>query len=249
MRHTKSTNASGIRLYLLRHGQTEFNALDVIRGCLDVPLDKTGYQQAQNLAYMLHWQSLNRVVSGPLLRARQTAALIAEESGLEVEIDRAFMDRDYGRWTGWPRSRVNAMFGHVDNAPDIEDFSRFSDRVNRALMRIVETSNSGDSVALVGHKALNRAILAALFPYTFERAQSITQRTGCWNVCEFDGLHWTMGVIDGLPQEVPDVVGRMGWRPRPVRDGAELNGRGKSASAVDRVVSDADASREAGRRI
>ena len=245
MRHTKSTHASGIRLYLLRHGQTEFNALDVIRGCLDVPLDKTGYLQAQNLAHMLRWQPLSRVVCGPLLRARQTATLIAEGCGQDVEVDAAFMDRDYGRWTGWPRARINAMFGHADNAPDIESFDTFSDRINRALMRIVETSHPGDNVVLVGHKAVNRAILATLFPYTFERPQSITQHTGCWNLCEFDGTHWTLGVIDALPQDASDAVGRMSWQARPLQNESPLPGAGKRAATGDGIVN----GHEAGRRI
>lgn len=73
-------------------------------------------------------------------------------------------------------------------------------------MRIVETSNPGSNGVQMGHKAVNGAIPAALFPYPFGRPQGTTQRSGCWNLGESDGVHRTLGVIDGLSQQHEPVL-------------------------------------------
>lgn len=214
MRPIEHTAINGTRLYLVRHGQTEFNALDIIRGCMDIPLNETGHGQAKRLARMLEGKSISRVVSGPLTRARQTAAHIAGASELDYEVDEDLLDRDYGPWTGWSRAQVNSAFGHADNAPDIEPYESFSSRVNAALSRIVGEARPGETVVVVGHKAINRALLSDLFPYSLSEPRRITQRTGCWNLCEFDGTHWTLGVIDALPSDEAYTARQLVWEAR-----------------------------------
>lgn len=87
-------------LILVRHGRTAANAQGLLCGRLDVDLDATGERQAAAVAEVL--ANVGRVVSSPLLRARRTAAAIAQRAGLgsDVAIDERWIEVDYGAYDG-----------------------------------------------------------------------------------------------------------------------------------------------------
>lgn len=88
-------------LILVRHGQTVINAGGLLQGRIDPALDATGERQAAALAVALAQRHPNaRVVSSPLVRARQTAAAIAGALGADVAIDERFIELDYGDFDG-----------------------------------------------------------------------------------------------------------------------------------------------------
>ncbi len=91
-------------LIIIRHGRTEANATGRLLGRLDVPLDELGERQAAQLATSLRATTdrIDRVVSSPLLRARQTA----DNLGLPVEIDERFIEVDYGEYDGMPMADI-----------------------------------------------------------------------------------------------------------------------------------------------
>jgi probable phosphomutase (TIGR03848 family) len=88
---------------LLRHGRTTANTGGVLAGWTPgVGLDETGVQQAQAVADRLAKVPLAAVVSSPLERCRQTAALLVAGRGLEVRTDERLGEAHYGEWTGRP---------------------------------------------------------------------------------------------------------------------------------------------------
>lgn len=91
-------------LILVRHGRTSANAAGLLQGHVDNPLDPLGMLQAQAIAAALQGLDRPRVVSSPLLRARQTAAALQ----LPVEIDERFIELDYGGLDGVPTREVDA---------------------------------------------------------------------------------------------------------------------------------------------
>ena len=92
-------------LVLVRHGRTEANAGRKLQGLLDLPLDEVGMQQAADVASWLG--TPDRVISSPLLRARQTA----EAFGLPYEVDERWVDFDYGSLDGLAISDVGEDVG------------------------------------------------------------------------------------------------------------------------------------------
>ena len=73
------------KIILIRHGQTEWNLLDKLRGRSEIELDDTGMKQAQATAeHIATWQ-VSAVYSSPLQRAMTTAQIVAQRFGLEVE--------------------------------------------------------------------------------------------------------------------------------------------------------------------
>ncbi len=94
-------------LTLLRHGESEGNATDIIQGQSDFPLTPKGVQQARTLA--ARWQTLQASIDGPLFetviaspltRARQTAEIIAGGLNLPVELDAIWIERGFGNLDG-----------------------------------------------------------------------------------------------------------------------------------------------------
>ena len=83
-----------------RHGQTAVNAGGRLQGRLDEPLSELGAAQAAALANLFASEPVTRVVSSPLMPARDTAAAIAARHGLTVEIDERLIELDYGAWDG-----------------------------------------------------------------------------------------------------------------------------------------------------
>ncbi|MEV2225103.1 histidine phosphatase family protein [Nocardia vinacea] len=108
------------RAFLARHGRTARNADGRLRGLSNPPLDEVGLAEAHRLATVLTAEKPTAVVPSPLQRAVATGQAIASAAGIEVTVDGRLNDRDYGPWTGHPRSEVEERFGSVDSAPGVE---------------------------------------------------------------------------------------------------------------------------------
>lgn len=93
-------------LIVVRHGRTATNAAARLLGRADPPLDEVGVAQAAAVAGRLADLGVARVVSSPLLRARETAAAIAHAAGVEVELDDRWIEVDYGVLDGMPLADV-----------------------------------------------------------------------------------------------------------------------------------------------
>ena len=88
------------RVYLIRHGTTNWNQGEIFRGRVDCRLNGVGRAEAQALAPHFEAIPVDRVYSSPLSRALETAHLLAARRGIPVLIDPAFMDMDFGEWQG-----------------------------------------------------------------------------------------------------------------------------------------------------
>jgi probable phosphoglycerate mutase len=100
-------------IYLVRHGQTEFNRERRIQGHVDSPLTELGVRQAKAVARLLAdlirdpdgW----RIVSSPLGRARSTAEIVAGKlGGLPVELDARLQEMSWGSFDGRLRAEMEA---------------------------------------------------------------------------------------------------------------------------------------------
>ena len=94
-----------LRLLLLRHAQSTWNAEGRWQGHADPPLSPEGKQTAKAAAPQ--YSHISRAVSSPLVRATETAEIIAESSGTShVATNPGLTERDLGEWTGLTRSEV-----------------------------------------------------------------------------------------------------------------------------------------------
>jgi len=91
-------------LYFIRHGQTDWNLQKKIQGITDIPLNETGIREAQSAAIEIAKKKWDRIISSPLLRARQTAEILNQNIGLKLETDERLREFDLGDLEGQPLS-------------------------------------------------------------------------------------------------------------------------------------------------
>ncbi len=155
-------------IYLIRHADTVHGRDDVFRGRTDVPLSELGKAQAAACARAIAGKRLKAVYSGPLSRARDTAAAIAAPHGLTPVIEPAFDDIHIGDWEGFSLSEVAdkwpRQWQEWRTAPHTFVFpggERLDDARERAwaALRAAATATAGDAIAIVTHRAVAKLLL------------------------------------------------------------------------------------------
>lgn len=95
-------------LYLIRHGETDWNRAMRIQGQSDTELNAEGMEQARRLgARMARWR-IDRAITSDLARARETARLILGDREVTLETDQRLRERHFGEWEGLTREEVEA---------------------------------------------------------------------------------------------------------------------------------------------
>lgn len=110
-------------IFLIRHGQTEFNRERRLQGRLDSPLTELGIEQARRMGRRLKAfvdePALWSIASSPLGRAVRTAEIVCETAGLEgrLQIDDRLAEIDVGDWEGLTREEIEALSPGACEAP------------------------------------------------------------------------------------------------------------------------------------
>ena len=163
------------RLYLLRHGQTEFNVKKLVQGRCDSPLTGLGRQQARVAAAWLKAHNVvpDKVVSSPLGRAMDTAQLVATEllgPDAAVEPCEGIIERCYGTFEEGPHDALP-----TDVWDPGEDLVPFGGEGSRALQeRMVDTltnimgADGIETLLAVSHGSASRQFIKAAAPEGFE---------------------------------------------------------------------------------
>ncbi len=151
-------------LYLVRHGETEWNAARRIQGRTDIPLNDTGREQARQAAELLARRRWQGVYTSPLGRAHETARIIAERLGLAgvTDID-ALVERDYGEAEGMGFDEIEALYPEGVRAPGQETREEVAARVVPALLELAER-HPGERLVIVSHGGAIRAVLQTAEP-------------------------------------------------------------------------------------
>ncbi len=158
--------------YIFRHGQTIWNAEGRPQGQhpYPVPLTMTGQEQACQLAEKLADKKIKRLISSDLLRAKQTAEIVAEKLGLEIEFDPRLREVDYGRLNGMYTIEREEKFpdfrkcyaDYSAHFPDGESFSEVADRM-KAAIRDAALKYNNRNIAVSTHGNAMTVLLNVLF--------------------------------------------------------------------------------------
>lgn len=151
-------------LYLVRHGETDWNAQRRIQGSTDIPLNATGRKQAVETGRLLATRTWDAIVASPLSRARETALIIANEVGLpEPELLPAIVERNYGEAEGLNWEQVDARFPDGASVPGRESRDEVTARVLPALLELARRSPE-QQIIVVSHGGVIRSVLEAIDP-------------------------------------------------------------------------------------
>ncbi len=146
------------RILLVRHGQSTWNALGKWQGRADPPLSPLGQQQAVSAAARIG--IVDAVVASPLVRARQTAEIIAEGIGVgPVDTDDRLIETDAGDWTGLTFHEIRTGWpGWLDQHKWPDNFEKEIDIVARMAEALIDIAARypGASVVAVTHSGAMR---------------------------------------------------------------------------------------------
>jgi probable phosphoglycerate mutase len=147
-------------IYLVRHGETDWNREQRLQGVVDVPLNEAGTAQARHLAHQFAALSIACIISSPLVRASATAAICAEACGCPLRIDPRLREVDHGSWSGLTLPDIGRRFptlvsnGQLTPAAyDSSGGERLSDVQRRVAATLADllSRHEGHSVLVVGH--------------------------------------------------------------------------------------------------
>lgn len=185
---------------LIRHGETDWNAQQIFRGRVDIPLNESGLAQARAVRESLKDREIDRIYSSPLSRAFETARILGENRNLKIETEEAFIDIDFGRWQGLSHKKVREV--HKDlyemwlsnpqtvTFPEGESLEAVRTRSEKALEELVK-NHPGETLAIVSHRVLNKVLLCAVLGVELSHFWYIRQDTCAINVFEYkDGAFY-----------------------------------------------------------
>lgn len=151
-------------LYLVRHGETEWNAARRIQGRTDIPLNDTGREQARQAGELLARRRWDAIYASPLSRAVETARIIGRQVGIdEVGTRDALMERDYGAAEGLGFDELDRLYPEGVHAEGQETREEVGSRVGGALVALAD-QHPGESLIVVSHGGAIRAVLQLAEP-------------------------------------------------------------------------------------
>lgn len=151
-------------LYLVRHGETDWNLQRRIQGSTDIPLNQTGRRQARSTGRLLARRSWDAIISSPLSRAAETAAIIADELGLPApQIVDAIVERAYGEAEGLDDIELARRFPGSTPVAGRESRQDVSARVMPSLLEIAK-NRPGQHVIITTHGGVIRTVLESVAP-------------------------------------------------------------------------------------
>jgi broad specificity phosphatase PhoE len=162
-----------VRLFLVRHGETESNRRGLALGQADVPLNERGRGQARRLAGALAREPFAAIYSSPLQRALETAGAIAEPHGLEVIVEPGLIEMDIGEVEGLTFPELREKFpalmhnwggseGPTFRMPGGERLVDVQARALKTLRCLAERRQADEAVCAVSHNFLILCILASV---------------------------------------------------------------------------------------
>ncbi len=180
-----------MKLYLVRHGESEGNAQKLFYGWADYPLTDLGREQARTLCGRMKEVEIARCYASPLSRAFETAQLVLAGRDLEIEVDARLKEQHMGDLEGVPfmdmlekhPEEIGAMLDKWSDItpPGGESFVDLTERVRPALDEIIA---SGEDSIIVAHTGTLAAVMSLALRFPHGATDSIWFDHGRWSCIE-----------------------------------------------------------------
>jgi len=186
----------GVKLFLIRHGQTKWNSQGRYQGAQDTNLSETGIKQAELAGKYLSKVDFASFYSSPKKRALQTAKIITAGLNIKINIREDLKELNFGKWEGMTFEDINTIYRQdyqnwlsdpYKNAPtDGESFKVLVERAEREIDKIVNENPDSSNVGIVTHGGVIIALLVNWLQIPSKCWRSLIQRQGAINVVVID---------------------------------------------------------------
>lgn len=179
-----------MKVFVVRHGETDYNRARRMQGYGEVPLNDRGIRQAAQLAHYLATQEIGRIVCSDLRRTVMTGCIIAAELNVPMDYDAGLRERDPG----------DLVEGHYDDAPEFftdpeyvpphgEGVATFRGRVRDTFTRLAERYGATtSSLLVVTHGLVCHAFVEEFFGSDF--SEGVGAGNGTLSVARFEAENW-----------------------------------------------------------
>ncbi|MEH2044870.1 histidine phosphatase family protein [Nostoc sp.] len=196
----------GVRLLLVRHGETDWNRQTRFQGQIDVPLNDNGRQQSQQASEFLQEVAIDNACSSTMLRPKETAEIILKQHpNVKLELQDGLREISHGLWEGKLETEIEQEFpGELQRwrliptqvqMPEGENLQQVWERSVAAWQSILQaaSNNQFKTVLVVAHDATNKTLLCHILGLSLENFWSFRQGNGAVSVIDYPAG------IDGLP--------------------------------------------------
>ena len=192
--HHQPAEGDPLRIYVVRHGETEWSLSGRHTGCTDIPLTAQGEAEARQLEPYLHGIRFSAVMTSPLGRARGTCRLAGLEAG--ATIDQELSEWDYGDYEGERSVDIRKTRPDwnifCDGCPGGESPEAISDRADRVIARLRSLQGN---VALFSHGHFGLVLAARWIGLPVVQGQHFSLSTGSLGVLSNDPRHPEVPVV------------------------------------------------------
>ncbi|MBP3920996.1 MAG: histidine phosphatase family protein [Bacilli bacterium] len=146
-------------VYLIRHGQTDWNLEKKTQGHTDIPLNQKGKEQARLVSRVISNYKIDKIYSSDLLRAKQTAEIINENFGLDIILDNRLREINYGNLEGVPRPTLSPdVWDTFNNKPEKLNAEPIVNVFNR-IKSFFDELDYNENIVIVTHGGALRTIM------------------------------------------------------------------------------------------
>ena len=189
-----------MNIYLLRHGETDWNIEGRFQGRMDIPMNDNGIAQIRRSMEALAAVSpeVDVILCSPLSRARQSAEIAADSLGIsrqDIVIAPAFIERAFGEAEGtvttqmWDE-QVIASFAGSEKTEEV------CDRARQALFAAAE-QYAGRNILIAAHGAILKAVLAAVLGQKeVYECRKMKLESGCIHLLQYEDGIWSARKLD-----------------------------------------------------
>lgn len=183
-----------MKLYIIRHGQTEWNTEKRLQGWNNSDLTQKGIQDAENLSERLKDTDFDHIYSSPQRRAFETAEIVKRDRNIDIVKLDGLKEIGFGSWEGMKIDEILAEYkdeyrSFIDTPhlyepiPGNESFEDIYERVDQALKKIIK--RGGDKVLIVCHGVTIKVLISIIKEIPLKDFSTIPIHIGtALNICE-----------------------------------------------------------------
>lgn len=181
-------------IYLIRHGETEWNLEERFQGTSNTMLTDNGIEQGRKLAKRLKDEEIANIYTSPLERAKVTAQFIGEESDKEVIITNDFKEISFGDWEGLTTKEIGERYSWANDwfinpeshrIPNSDDMEIEKVRLRSKLIELAEGNSSDKSNLIVSHAGVIRLAILGAMDLPLSYYWRLTFSNTCINILEY----------------------------------------------------------------
>ena len=195
----------GLRLILVRHGETHLNRERRIQGINDAPLNERGRSQAEAAARALGRDIPFKLYASPIARARETAAILSRTLGVPANAISELREADAGELQGLTGAEMRERYPEfvrrwdedsgTAKMPGGESLAQVQQRAWQAVTRISE-AHPGETVVAVSHNFVIQTIVCKVLDIPLRHFRRLRQDLGAITRLDIDGSKWIVASLN-----------------------------------------------------